>query len=61
MLNDKEALERAKTELARSIYLSECGRNAGIRKMYSDKSDWISVLIYHAEQNMRKEGADNAE
>ena len=37
MLTDKEALEKAKTELTRSIYLSECGRNAGIRKMYSDK------------------------
>lgn len=60
MINDKEALKRAKTELARSIHLSECGRNAGIRKMYSDKSDWISVLIYHAEQNMRKEGVENA-
>lgn len=58
MINNKEALKRAKTELARSIYLSEYGRNAGIRKMYSDKSDWISVIIYHAEQNMRKEGGE---
>ena len=55
MLTDKEALDMAKVELNRATYLSECGRNAGIRKMYSDKADWLSVLIYNAQIGMRKE------
>ena len=55
MLTDKEALTMAKVELNRATYLSECGKNAGIRKMYGDKADWLSVLIYSAEKSMRKE------
>ena len=55
MLTDKEALEMAKVELNRDTYLSECGGNAGIRKMYSDKADWLLVLIYSAQKGMRKE------
>ena len=55
MLTDKEALNMAKVELNRATHLSECGRNAGIRKMYSDKADWLSVLIYNAQKGMRKE------
>jgi hypothetical protein len=55
VLTDEKALDIAKEELHRAIYLSECGGNAGIRKINSDKADWLSVLIYNAEQNMRKE------
>ena len=46
---DKEALKSAKIALNQAQYLSECGGNAGIRKIYSDKADWLSVLIYFAE------------
>lgn len=50
MLTDEKALDIAKEELHSAIYLSECGGNAGIRKINSDKADWLSVLIYNAEQ-----------
>lgn len=55
MMTDKEALDTAKNELDRAIYLSECSRSAGIRAINEDKAEWLSVLIYLAEQNMRKE------
>lgn len=55
MLTDKEALNTAKNELNRAIFLSECSRSAGIRAINEDKAEWLSVLIYLAEQNMRKE------
>ncbi len=55
MLTDKEALETAKNELRRAIYLSECSRSAGIRSINEEKAEWLSVLIYNAEQYMRKE------
>lgn len=55
MLTDKEALNTAKNELDRAIYLSECSRSAGIRAINEDKAEWLSVLIYLAGQNKRKE------
>ena len=54
MLTDKEALETAKEELSRAIYLSECSRSAGIRAINEDKAEWLSVLIYNAEQNINR-------
>lgn len=59
MLTDKEALETAKEELSRAIYLSECSRSAGIRAINEDKAEWLSVLIYNAEKYMRKEDEKN--
>ncbi len=59
MLTDKEALETAKNELSRAIYLSECSRSAGIRAINEEKAEWLSVLIYNAEQYMRKEDESN--
>ena len=55
MITDKEALDTAKNELNRAIYLSECSRSAGIRAINEDKAEWLSVLIYLAEEGMRKE------
>ena len=52
---EKEALKSAKIALNQATYLSECGGNAGIRKIYSDKAYCLSVLIYFAEIGMRKE------
>ena len=54
-LTDEEALKIAKEELERALYLSECSRSAGIRAINEDKSEWLSVLIYLAEEGMRKE------
>lgn len=54
MLTDKEALETAKEELSRAIYLSECSRSAGIRAINEDKAEWLAVLIYNAEQNINR-------
>lgn len=59
MMTDKEALEMANNELDRAIYLSECSRSAGIRAINEEKSEWLSVLLYLAEQNMRKEMRGN--
>ena len=55
MLTDEEALKIAKEELERALYLSECSRSAGIRAINEEKSEWLSVLIYLAEEGMRKE------
>ena len=52
---DKESLLSAKIALNQAQYLSEYGGNAGIRKIYSNKADWLSVLIYFAEIGIRKE------
>ena len=48
----KEALKSAKIAREQAKYLSECGGNAGIRKIYGDKANWLSVLIYFAEIGM---------
>ena len=54
MLTDKEALQIAKEELERALYLSEYSRSAGIRAINEDKAEWLSILICNAEQYMRK-------
>ena len=54
MLSDKEALEKANNELRNAIWLSECGKNAGIREMNENKCDWLSIVIYLAEQGYEK-------
>lgn len=55
MLTDKEALQIAKEELERALYLSEYSRSAGIRAINEDKAEWLSILICNAEHHMRKE------
>lgn len=55
-MKDKEALAIAKAKLRREIRLSECGYNEGIRAIYEKEAEWLSVIIYNAEENiMRKE------
>lgn len=53
-MTEKQALETAKNELNRAILLSEYGRSAGIRAKNEDKAEWLSVLIYNAEQNIKR-------
>lgn len=55
MMTDKEALQIAKEELERALYLSEYSRSAGIRAINEDKAEWLSILICNAEHHMRKE------
>ena len=50
-----EAVEKAKEELEKASYLSESGANAGIRKMNSNKADWLNWVIYLAEQGLKEE------
>ena len=54
MLTDKETLKVAKSELSQAIYLSKCSRSKGIRAINEYKSEWLSVLIYNAEQNIQR-------
>lgn len=59
-MTEKEALETAKAELSHAIYLSECGATAGVRAIYDKKSDWLSKVIYLAEQGIER-SIDDAE
>lgn len=52
-MNGKEAIKQAKISLNQANYLSECGRNAGIRAIYNKKAEWLSVLIYLAEKAIK--------
>lgn len=54
------ALEKARAELHLAIYLGECGSNAGIRKIWSDRADWLAPLIYLAEAQIASEESENA-
>ncbi len=47
-----EALAKAHEELEKASYLSECGSNAGIRKMNSNKADWLNWVIHLAERGL---------
>lgn len=55
ILTDKKALETAKDELNYAIYLSEYSPSAGIRAISENKAKWLSILIYNAEQYIKKE------
>ncbi len=58
-MNGKEAIKQAKISLNQANYLSECGRNAGIRAMYNKKAEWLSVLIYLAEKALAERNGEN--
>lgn len=47
-----DALAKAHEELEKASYLSESGGNAGIRKMNSNKADWLSWVIHLAERGL---------
>lgn len=58
-LSCEQCLEDARKELAYAIYMSECGNNAGLRKIYSNRADLLSRLIYMAEYGLAKEDTTN--
>lgn len=49
------AFKKGKEELSRTIYLEERGSNAGIRKMNSNKADWLKWVMYLAEIGLEAE------
>ena len=51
---EREALEKAKKELALATWLSECGANAGIRRMWTNKLSWLSWVVYLAERELER-------
>ena len=53
-MREREALEKAKEELALANWLSECGANAGIRRMWSNKTYWLSWVVYLAERELER-------
>lgn len=55
----RSALEKAKAEFHLAIYLGECGSNAGIRKIWSERADWLASLIYLAEAQIAREESEN--
>lgn len=48
----EKALETARAELSRANCISETAAVAGIRKIYSNKSEWLTKLIYLAEKGL---------
>ena len=51
----QEALDKAREEFNRACYLADCGGNAGIRKMNSNKADWLKWVLYLAELGLEYE------
>lgn len=48
MITLSEALSKARNEYAMAIHLSEIAPNAGLRKIYDNKAEFLSTLIYAA-------------
>jgi hypothetical protein len=51
----KKAVEQARIALATAIYQSECGVNAGLRTIFSNQADWLSVVVYLASKQLEQE------
>lgn len=48
MMSLKDALHKARNELALAIHLSEVAPNAGLRTIYENRAELLSALIYAA-------------
>jgi hypothetical protein len=46
MMSLTDALLKARNELNFAIYMTETAPNAGLRKIYSNKAEFLSTLIY---------------
>ena len=44
----EDALKQARVTLANAIYQSECGENAGLRTIFSNQANWLSMVVYLA-------------
>ena len=48
MITLSEALCKARNEYAMAIHLSETAPNAGLRKIYENRAEYLSTIIYAA-------------
>lgn len=48
-----KAFDKAKEELDKASYLSECGSNPGLRQMNSNKAEWLHWIIYLAQHGLK--------
>lgn len=48
----ERALATAEDELNKAIYLSESGSNAGIRKINSNKAEWLRWVVYLSQNGL---------
>jgi hypothetical protein len=48
-----KALDKAKEELDKASYLSECGSNPGLRQMNSNKAEWLHWVVYLAQRGLK--------
>ena len=55
MMSFEEAIKKADEELSKSIYYSECINNEGLRKVHSNKADWLSQVIFLAKKGLQAE------
>lgn len=51
----EKALGKAQEELDRACYLQESGKNPGIRKMNSNKAEWLRWVVYLADLGLETE------
>jgi hypothetical protein len=58
-MTDKEAIEKAKSELNTAIYLLDCSKSPGIRAINRERSDWLSILIWLAEKEYERRGTND--
>lgn len=55
LVQELAALEKARTVLAMAIYQSECGVNAGLRTIFANQADWLSIIVYLATKQFEQE------
>lgn len=41
----EEALEKANEQIGRALYISECSRNPGLRKIYDNQLKWLGTVF----------------
>ena len=55
----EEAIQQAEADLSQALYISECSENKGIVKIYSNKADLLSNLLYLAKIGLKKWNDEN--
>lgn len=55
MMSFEEAIKKADEELDKTIYYAECCSTTGLRRAYSNKADWFSVIVYLAKKGLQAE------
>lgn len=51
----KRAISSANEELGLASYLGECGKNSGIRAIWSKRAFWLSDLIHAAREQVKQQ------